>query len=384
MKFFSIKLGPQLRTPRPANGDDEVKRALALVTDAYGGKGGIAQAAQDVIAAFAACEDILMVEVLPRKAPDPVLQLPAKVRQANPCRGRLGYTARCLRTVLSAWPDIVFCNHLYMAPLAALVARLAGANLMVQLHGVEIWSEPKLWQRRAIEAADLLICVSRDTRSRALVYSDLPPERALVLNNTVDPRFSPGDRAVARAHFGLEKEFVLLIVGRLDAQERYKGHDRVIAALPQLVHPEGKPVLLLIAGEGDDRPRIEAEVAAAGVADKVRFLGQVAAEDLPELYRAADLFVLPSTGEGFGIVFIEAMACGTPALGIAAGGASDALGDGDLGVVVRSENELTGVLKEVIARQRRPDHQTAMFVQNRFGRKVFRPQIKKILKRLFS
>jgi phosphatidylinositol alpha-1,6-mannosyltransferase len=237
-----------------------------------------------------------------------------------------------------------------MAPLAALAARQASATLVVQLHGIEIWPEPTPAQRRALEAADLLLCVSRDTRARALTHCDLPPERAVVVNNTVDPRFKPGDRGAARSRFGLRDEFVLLIVGRLDARERYKGHNRVLAALASLTHPEGRPVVFLIAGGGDDRGRLEAEAAVQGVTDRVRFLGHISGADLPDLYRAADLFVLPSTGEGFGIAFLEAMACGTPAMGLAQGGAPDALADGALGWC-GGEEEFPGALREALARK---------------------------------
>src|SRR5690606_18991980 len=113
---------------------------------------------------------------------------------------------------------------------------------------------------------------------------------------------------------------VIVSVGRLDRRERYKGQDRVIAALPELA-AAGLDPLYLVAGSGDDQPRLEALAAAGGVAHRTRFLGKVPAADLPDLYRAADVFALPSTGEGFGIVFLEAMACGAPAVGLAAGGA---------------------------------------------------------------
>lgn len=358
-----------------------MKRALALVTDAYGGQGGIAQAARDTIAALAACDDISMVEILPRQAPDPVLGLPAKVSQATPYAGRIRFTVRSITRALSARPDIVFCNHLYMTPLAALVARLAGARLMVQLHGIEIWAEPTKLRRRALQAADLLICVSRDTRSRALTYCDLRPERAVVLNNTFDPRFTPGPRAAARAKFGLLDEFVLLIVGRLDARERYKGHDRVIAALPQLAAPDGRLILFMIAGDGDDRLRLQADVDAAGVTENVRFLGKVMTKDLPDLYRAADLFVLPSTGEGFGIVFIEAMACGTPAIGLAVGGASDALGDGELGLAT-SEYLFEDALVSLIKQHTRDDTRLSAAVDYRFGPSQFAAYATALFKRI--
>src|SRR5262249_28475717 len=125
----------------------------------------------------------------------------------------------------------------------------------------------------------------------------------------------------------------LLTVARMDSRERYKGHDRVIAAIPVLA-AQGHDVVYLILGEGDDRARLEAIASKAGIIDKVRFMGSVSREVLIEAYRTADLFVMPSTGEGFGIAFVEAMASGIPAVGLAVAGARDALADGELGIAV--------------------------------------------------
>lgn len=358
-----------------------MSRVLALVTDAYGGRGGIAQAARDVIGAIASIQNVDVVDVLPRHAPELSGDVPRKVRQAPASAGRLGYA---LRGFLKAWsdrPNIVFCNHLYMAPLAALVARFVGAKLIVQLHGIEIWPEPTLACRAALEVTDLLLCVSRHTRARALTHCDLMPERALVLNNTVDPRFTPGDRDASRAKFDLEGEFALLIVGRLDTRERYKGHNRVITALPELSHPQGRKVVFLVAGEGDDRHRLAAEAEAVGVKDRVRFLGQVSDANLLDLYRAADLFVMPSTGEGFGIAFLEAMACGTPALGIASGGAPDALCDGELGRAAR-ECSFERALAEAISEPVHDPIDLNAQVVTRFGRIVFERRLRTVLQHL--
>ena len=128
----------------------------------------------------------------------------------------------------------------------------------------------------------------------------------------------------------------------MDARERYKGHDRVIQALPQLV-AAGHDVIYVVVGEGDDVGRLEALAVETGVADRVRFVGAVNRETLVDVYRAADLFVMPSTGEGFGIAFLEAMACGTPAVGLAIAGANDALADGELGAAV-AESDLVGAI----------------------------------------
>lgn len=349
-------------------------RVLALVTEAYGGRGGIAQAARDMIDALAAMETVDTIEVLPRHAVEVPTGLPRKVHQRPPMPGRIGYVGRALAAIHKR-PELVYCNHLYMAPLAVLAARQAKAKCVIQLHGIEIWEAPSWAQRKALEAADLVFCVSRDTRARTLTHCDLAPERAVVLNNTVDPRFTLGDRDAAREKFGLGEEFALLIVGRIDQRERYKGHDRVIAALPRLLHPEGRRVVFLIAGDGDDRPRLETEASTAGVSDRVRFLGQVPAADLPDLYRAADLFVLPSIGEGFGIVFLEAMACGTPALALAVGGASDALCDGALGTLVGSPERLPDMLQAITSIQRPNAATLSNATISRFGLTAFRQRL---------
>lgn len=354
-------------------------RVLALVTDAYGGRGGIAQAARDVIGALAAQDIISSIEVLPRQAPELPGATSQKIHLAKPSPSRFSYAIRALVATLRGRPDVIFCNHLYMAPLAALASRLAGAKLVVQLHGIEIWPEPSSAQRRALEAASLLLCVSRDTRARVIANCDLTPERAVVLNNTVDPRFTPTDRAAARGKFGLSDEFVLLIVGRLNSRERYKGHDQLISSLKGLAHPHGRSIMLMIAGDGDDRVRLEKMAGQAGSASKVRFLGQVPGDDLPDLYRAADLFAMPSKREGFGITFLEAMACGTPALGLAAGGAPDALGDGELGVIVSTDDDLTLALQSGIAACFPKPAQLADDVRKRFGAAVFQKRVSSML-----
>jgi phosphatidylinositol alpha-1,6-mannosyltransferase len=294
---------------------------LALVTDAWGGRGGIAQYNRDFLGAIA---PTTALRVLPRHAPDPVTGLPVGAMQAPPRAGRWRYAVAALLDALWHRPDIVFCGHLYMAPLAAVIARLCKAKLIVQAHGIEAWPRPSRAVRWATERADLVLAVSRYTRAQVLSWAAIEPERVSVLPNTVSGCFTPGDRREARRRFEIGDQRVLLTVGRLAASERYKGHDRVIKALPALV-AAGHDVLYLIAGDGDDRPRLEALARSAGVSNRVRFLGAVGGDDLPDLYRAADVFVMPSTGEGFGIAYLEAMACGTPAVGLAVKGDRDAL-----------------------------------------------------------
>jgi phosphatidyl-myo-inositol dimannoside synthase len=344
-----------------------MRKVVAIVTDAFGGRGGIAQYNRDLLGALANTGAV-SVRVLPRLAPDPGAT-PREISQDPPRLNRIRYVAAALRAALGERPDIVFCGHLYMAPLCAFIARLTRAKLIVQMHGIEAWPPPSRFQRAAVEAADLVLCVSRFTRASVIGWAAIAPERVMVLPNTVRAAFAPGDASTLRVAWGLQAKRVLLTVGRMDARERYKGHDLVINAIPQLV-AAGNDVVYLIVGDGDDQKRLEALVRQVGVADRVWFLGAVHLPRLIEIYRAADLFVMPSSGEGFGVAFLEAMASGTPAIGLAVAGARDALADGELGVLVPESNLATALVR-ALERERPEPYELAANTRARFGCEPF-------------
>jgi glycosyltransferase involved in cell wall biosynthesis len=126
---------------------------------------------------------------------------------------------------------------------------------------------------------------------------------------------------------------VILTVGRLSAAERYKGHDQVLRALPAMLK-ELPDLRYLIAGRGDDEARLRALAAELGVTEHVTFTGFVSANELADHYRLCDLYVMPSTGEGFGIVYLEALACGRPCLVGGEDASPEAIDGGRLGFVV--------------------------------------------------
>jgi phosphatidylinositol alpha-1,6-mannosyltransferase len=354
---------------------------LALVNDAFGGRGGIAQYNRDFLSALAECGATSSITILPRYAPDRVT-VPAGVQQLPPRSSRIAYAVSSVGAVRSRRVDVVFCGHLYLGPLAMLVARLGGAKLIVQLHGIEAWRRPTRLRRSAVEAADLVLCVSRHTRASVLRWASIAPERVLVLPNTVGEAFTPGDGSALRAAWSLQGKCVLLTVGRLAPDERYKGQDRVIGTIAKLVS-EGHDVVYVIVGGGGDRARLETVAREAGVADRVRFVGAVDMDTLVQAYRMADLFVMPSTGEGFGIAFLEAMASGTPALGLAAGGATDAMGDGDLGTAV-TESDVAAELTRALAHPKANEHELAAAVRSRFGRGSFVAGVRAAFERMLE
>ncbi len=168
-----------------------------------------------------------------------------------------------------------------------------------------------------------------------------------VLPNTVAEVFVPGPVPLdLQQRYRTAGKQVLLTVSRLAASEQYKGHDRVIEALARLsaTHPQ---LCYLVAGEGDDKARLEQIARRLHVEDRVHFIGHVSDAELPALYRLANIFVMPSTGEGFGIVFLQALASGTVAIGADADGSCDPLRDGAAGALVSLQE--SGALAAAIA-----------------------------------
>ena len=309
-------------------------RILALVSDAYGVRGGIARYNRDLFEALAGAGAEILV--LPRLGEIGALRLPAGIRQRPAIFGPLRFSLMSLWTAWRYRPvDVLFCGHVLMAPLAVVLARLLGARCWLQAHGTDVWIGRRDGVRRAIESADQVTTVSRATRKRLLCWVDLAPERVRVLPNTVDERFVPGPPSqMLRERLALGPGPILLTVARLAAGERYKGHELVFAALPAL-RARFPDLVHVVAGEGDDRARLEARAAELTQdARAVCFLGYVPDEELPDLYRLADLFVMPSSDEGFGIVYLEAAACGLRVIGGAGGGSGDAIPDDRVGAII--------------------------------------------------
>lgn len=353
---------------------------LALVTDAFGAGGGIARFNRDVLGAMAAAPLVERVDVLCRHAPQGQEALPAKLSQAHVGGGRPGYA---LRAALGASRpkryDVVFCSHLHLAPVAAVAATLQRAPLWLQLHGIEAWQRPGPLRCRAAHHAALVTSVSRYTRRRFLEWAFLDWPRVRVLPGTVHERFAPGRRPDGLAErLGVRGKRVLLTVSRIDQGDRYKGHDRVIAALKRLAaaHPD---LDYVIVGDGDDRARLEQLARQLGIAERVHFAGRVSDSELVDYYRLADVFVMPSTKEGFGIVFLEAAASGLPVIGGDADGSADPLADGARGAMVPAADEVA--LDAAIDRALRAPCPDAARVRS-FGAANFAAHVDALLRQL--
>jgi phosphatidylinositol alpha-1,6-mannosyltransferase len=358
---------------RKAGPEPAEMRVLALVTDGFGGFGGIAQYNRDLLTALAQCTSIEGIVVLPRYGAAEPIALPNGVRQLEPKAGKLPFTLAVLRTTLTEGPfHAVFCGHLHLAPVGAMLARVMGVPLWLQLHGIEVWKPMGRMQRWSAEQATLVTAVSRHTRRRFMRCASIDPSRVRVLPNTFGARFARGpkpDYLLDRYH--LRGTSVLLTVGRLADTERYKGHDEIIQVLPRLV--EKRPdVIYLVIGEGNDRARLEEMVRRLGLQHHVLFLGMIEQHELPDYYRLADVFVMPSTQEGFGIVFLEAAASGLRLIGGNCDGGLDALADGAIGFAIdpASSDELLSAINAALAGDGPDPTQVERFGTNNFAELV--------------
>lgn len=271
-------------------------------------------------------------------------------RQAAPGRVRLASTTTlrglgAVRTIFYAvgalcralWfrPDFVLVSHVNFAPLAWIGWCVLRIPYVVAIHAHEVNDDISWIRKRALRSARFIWAVSAyaDNRARAVGVS---ASQVLLVPNTVDyDRFRIGQKADSLLEkYGIHtEEKVVLTVARLSAAEQYKGYDRVLAALPELARRIGR-VRYLLVGDGDDTRRVRQLATNLGVLESVLMPGYVPDDELAQHYQLADLFVLPSTNEGFGIVFLEAMACGIPVLGGNIDGAVTALGGGELGRLV--------------------------------------------------
>jgi len=204
-------------------------------------------------------------------------------------------------------------------------------------------------EERIVVAADRLLAPT-PTEARELVdLYGAPPAKTRVVPPGIDralfnPDASPGARAEDRAELGLTSRYVLAFVGRLQPLKGPEVAVRTLAALRRR-HP-GLDVELLVvggpSGNGDGEPAGLRRLAAAeGVGERVRFLPAQPHDQLAHLYRAADLVLMPSRSESFGLVALEAQACGTPVVAARVGGLLHAVGDGTTGLLLPDHDPVT-------------------------------------------
>jgi phosphatidyl-myo-inositol dimannoside synthase len=231
---------------------------------------------------------------------------------------------------LSTGTHLLLCGHVAQLPVA-LIARLLNPRLRYVLiaHGIEVWRPFTFWERMAMRRAWRIVCVSEYTRGQIMDSMRLDPSRVMVIPNALDPTLvADGVDSVSIT----TSQPVILTVSRLSASDRYKGIDHLIEAMPAILQ-SAPATKLRIVGRGDDRPRLQQQARDLKVDDSVEFGGYVDDQQLRHEFARCTVFALPSEKEGFGLVYLEAMAHGKPCIAANSGGAPEVLSP-ESGIVV--------------------------------------------------
>jgi phosphatidyl-myo-inositol dimannoside synthase len=339
-------------------------KILLLAPDAYGGHGGIALYLRELTLALTRVAD--HVTVIPRVVQTEIHDVPPNVTfVAEAAHGPLAYL-NALRRARGA--DLVICGHVNLLPFACMLA----LRPLLVVYGIEVWQPTaRRLSRPLLHHARAIISISEITRDRLLAWSGYRARTFIVPNSIHAEEYGIREkRPELVAKYGVEGKRVILTVGRLDAREQMKGFDEIINVLPSLPND----VVYLIAGGGDDAPRLQRRAMDAGVGSRVRFTGLFDASEKPDLYALADVYAMPSRGEGFGFVFLEAMACGVPVIGSKTDGGREALRDGELGTLVHPDDpeELRAAIVRSFAQPKRVPEGLDYFSFENFAERVSR------------
>jgi glycosyltransferase involved in cell wall biosynthesis len=308
-------------------------------------EGGIQSYIKDIFRAYLGLSQAYKAEVfLLRDSPDRLNLFEDEnlkfhyFKNQSPHLGRLQMTAALLKCLLQNRPQQVFCGHINLAVLIQTLCQPLGIPYTVLTYGKEVWEPLKNQERRALTSADKIWTISRYSRDRACLANGINPKMVEMMPCAIDgDKFTPGSKQPEFVQkYRLTGSKVLMTVARLWSGDIYKGVDVTIRALPRIaqVFPQVK---YLVIGRGDDQPRLAQLAKDLGVSDRVVFAGFVATEELMQHYHLADAYIMPSQ-EGFGIVYLEAMACGVPVLSGDDDGSADPLQDGKLGWRVPHRN----------------------------------------------
>jgi len=259
---------------------------------------------------------------------------------------RLSFALTTLPLLLRERYDILHIQKPYDLPVALLVRLLVGTRIVFGCHGEDFYPGDRLLGKRA----DIAVSCSAFNAATVEAHYGIRPR--VIFNGYDAERFFPREPDLAlRQELAPAGEEVIFYAGRLIP---WKGVQYAIAALAEV-----PGAVLVVAGDGHYRPTLEEAVQAAGLADRVRFLGRVPHEDLPRLLAVSDVLVATSfASETFGIALVEAQACGVPVVASRFGGFPEVVKDGETGLLVPPQDPsalaaaLRALLSDPARRQR--------------------------------
>lgn len=278
---------------------------------------------------------------------------------------RISFIAEAVKKGIKS--DIVILTHINLISVGRMIKYFSPRTKIILIaHGIEVWA-PLLRgsKKRGLQKVDKIIAVSKHTKNILLQQNKIASNQITVINNCLDP-FLPtpilGEKNTQLlTKYHLQKEdLILMTLTRLSFTEKNKGYEKVMEVLQEML-PNYPHLKYLLAGKYDaeEKLRIENLIEQYQLQDKIILTGFIADEDLAAHYNLADIYIMPSEKEGFGITFIEALYYQKPVISGNTDGSVDALLNGQLGQLIDPNNkeEMKQAIKNII-------HQPEKYIPN--------------------
>jgi phosphatidylinositol alpha-1,6-mannosyltransferase len=301
---------------------------------------------------------------------------------------RVKFFYKSVRTGVKS--DLVILSHINLLLVGFFIKIFSPKTKLILIaHGIEVWKTFPTWKKYVIKKCDLILPVSNFTKDTMIRMNTFPKEQFEVLNNCLDP-FLPAPLKEEKSkslleQYSLKKEHIILMtLTRLSAKEKYKGHDKVLYALGSLINKNNN-IRYLLVGKYDEaeKNRLDKLVDELGLNEFVIFSGFILDEQIAAHYNLADIYIMPSKKEGFGIVFIEALYYGKPVIAGNKDGSVDALCNGKFGLLIDPDNqqEIIGAVQKMIDNKEQylPDHDLLM---QKFSYTSYKNNLKAIINSL--
>lgn len=251
------------------------------------------------------------------------------------------FVTEFLAKIIIFRPNFIFCSNINFSPLVYFLRKIFNYDYIIFTHGVDVWDIKNNLKIKALKNANIVVSVSRYTSQKLKEQIPEIGNKIFLLPNTIDgEKFYPKEKsAELLKKYDLIGKKLILTVTRLSAEERMKGYDKIIMGLPRVIN-EIPEVRYLLVGDGTDAPRIKKLIKKLELENYVIMLSSIPLNSplLADYYNICDLYVMPSVSEGFGIVFLEALACGKPVIAGDKDGSRDAILDGELGILVNPDD----------------------------------------------
>lgn len=268
---------------------------------------------------------------------------------------KISFVLRFIFQFIVHRPQIIVCGHLHFASICFYLNKFFGTPYVLSLYGIEIIALKSSFQRKAVEKALKIVTISE--YSRNLILEKFPDINSKIfmhpssVNGDVYRIKDKNPRLIEK--YNLQSRPVILSLARLSTSE-FKGQDRVLKALPTVLQSFPNAIYLIVGG-GEDLRVNQILKDNPQLVQNVVFTGPVSEEEKVEFYNLADVYVLPSKFEGFGIVFIESLSCGVPVIASDGYGCRASLLNGELGDLVQPDDiqDIAGAIVHNLQKQAR-------------------------------